>query len=123
MALTRRQLLKFTGTAGIAGCLMGCHSAPLTDRRQLILLPESREIALGLEAFDEVVMTEPVSQNLPLTQLVHRVGNRIADASGRLDYDWDFRLIADPTQNAFALPGGKVAIYEGILPVLSLIHI
>ena len=49
--------------------------------------------------------------------MVQRVGHRIADASGRRDYQWDFQLIASATQNAFALPGGKVAIYEGILPV------
>ena len=46
-----------------------------------------------------------------------QVGRRIATVANRNDYEWDFRQIAGPIQNAFASPGGKVAIYEGILPV------
>ncbi len=46
-----------------------------------------------------------------------RVGKRIAAVANRKDYQWDFRLIESETQNAFCLPGGKVAIYQGILPV------
>jgi predicted Zn-dependent protease len=50
--------------------------------------------------------------------LVTRVGSRIARATGRLDYRWEFKVIEDDRQvNAFALPGGKVAVYTGILPV------
>ncbi|MGI9515903.1 MAG: M48 family metallopeptidase [Pirellulaceae bacterium] len=80
-------------------------------------MPESQETALGLQAYNEIVSAETASQNMPLVQLVDRVGRRIADVSDRQDFNWEFRLIESPTQNAFCLPGGKVAIYEGILPV------
>ena len=60
---------------------------------------------------------EQLSSNGPMTDVVRRVGQKIANVAGRDDYDWQFQLIASPEQNAFCLPGGKVAIYEGILPV------
>lgn len=89
----------------------------MTGRKQLILMPESQEMSLGLQAYTETLAEQEESRNVPLTQLVSRVGKRIADVSGRTDFDWEFRLIASDEQNAFCLPGGKVAIYEGILPV------
>ena len=117
--LDRRRLLINAGLGGlgIAGCLGGCKSAPMTGRKQLILMPESQEMSLGLQAYNETLSEQEESRNVPLTQLVSRVGHRIADVSGRTDFDWEFRLIASQEQNAFCLPGGKVAVYEGILPI------
>src|SRR5205807_2393954 len=51
------------------------------------------------------------------TTLTTRVGRRIAEATGRADYQWEFSLIEDKQANAFCLPGGKVAVYTGILPL------
>lgn len=116
---TRREVLRSTAvamTAGIGFCC-GCQSTPYTNRKRIVLIPESREIALGATAFDETLAEERLSTDQRLTAMVKRVGTRIAKASGRSDYNWDFQLIGSETQNAFALPGGKVAIYEGILPV------
>ena len=82
-----------------------------------MLLPEGQELALGSQAFEETIASEQLSSNTRLAQMVKRVGQRIASASNRNDYQWEFQLIQSPTQNAFCLPGGKVAIYEGMLPV------
>ena len=82
-----------------------------------MLVPEAREISLGLQAYQETIAQETASSNSALVQMVKRVGQRIAAVSNRNDFDWEFNLIADAQQNAFCLPGGKVAIYEGILPV------
>lgn len=100
-----------------AALLCGCQTVLLTGREQLSLLPEEQEIRLGVIAFQEVLDTEPKSQNAHLTQMVERVGKRIASVAEREDYQWEFVLLARPNQNAFCLPGGKVAVYEGILPV------
>ena len=120
--VNRREALRRSAAAaatvafgGLSCC--GCQTAPFTNRRSLVLIPESREIALGATAFQETLAEENISSNQRLTEMVNRVGTRIAKASGRTDYGWEFKLIASATQNAFALPGGKVAIYEGILPV------
>ncbi len=116
--INRRDVLKqFAYLSGGLCVCGGCRTAPVTGRKQLILMPEGQEIALGSQAYQETLSNEPASKNTRLSNLVNRVGDRIAAVSGRNDYQWEFRLISSPTQNAFCLPGGKVAIYEGILPV------
>ena len=99
----------------VAAC--SCRATPVTGRRQLLLVPESQEVSQGLAAYHDVVSKEPPSRNREYVELVNRVGQRIADVAGRPDYEWEFRVIESPTQNAFCLPGGKVAVYEGIIPV------
>jgi predicted Zn-dependent protease len=116
--MNRRQCLRHLSIAtlaSLAGC--GCRSAPMTGRKQLLLMPEGQEVSMGAEAFHEMVDEEPVSQNARWVSMVERVGHRIAEQSDRPDFEWEFKVIASPTQNAFCLPGGKVAVYEGILPV------
>jgi predicted Zn-dependent protease len=122
MDMDRREMLKRTSLAtlgmtglGIANC--GCRTAPMTGRRQLMLVPEGKEITLGATAFEETVGSQPLSTNQHASEMLNRVGNRIAAVSGRSDYKWEFKLLASAEQNAFCLPGGKVAFYEGILPV------
>jgi len=95
----------------------GCRNTPVTGRKQLLIIPESQEIQMGIQAYEKVVSTENPSQDEQLAAMVDRVGQRLASVAGRPNYEWEFRLIDSPAQNAFALPGGKVAIYEGILPV------
>ncbi len=102
-------------TTSLAVC--SCRSTPVTGRRQLLLVPEKEEISQGLSAYQDVVSKEPPSTNRRYVELVNRVGRRIADVADRPDFAWEFRVIASPTQNAFCLPGGKVAVYEGIIPV------
>jgi predicted Zn-dependent protease len=69
---------------------------------------------MGLEAAQQVKETEPLSHDPALTARVRRVGGRIAAQTGR-DYDWEFNVIDEDVPNAFALPGGKVFVYRGLL--------
>ncbi|UCD71532.1 MAG: M48 family metallopeptidase [Syntrophobacterales bacterium] len=97
--------------------LLGCATAPLTGRSQLILIPESTEIALGLKSYSEILTKSKLSQDQQVLAMVKEVGNRIALAAHKPEYEWEFNVIQDDKMvNAFALPGGKVAIYTGILP-------
>jgi len=96
---------------------LGCRSAPVTGRKQMLLMPEDSEKTMGASAYQEVVAKEPPSQNRQYVDLVNRVGQRIAAVAGKPEYQWEFRVIASPQQNAFCLPGGKVAVYEGIIPI------
>jgi metalloendopeptidase OMA1, mitochondrial len=89
----------------------------MTGRKQLLMMPETQEVSLGQQTFADVTKESKESTNERFRELVSRVGHRIAAVSGRGDYQWEFKVLASDEQNAFCLPGGKVAIYEGILPV------
>lgn len=101
----------------VAMLLLGCRTTPITGRRQLLILPETQEINLGLSSYQQTLSTEKLSKNEAWAEVVRRVGTRIAEVAERPDYDWEFQLVDSPEMNAFALPGGKVAVYEGILPI------
>jgi predicted Zn-dependent protease len=97
--------------------LYGCATAPVTGRSQLILLSEQQEVSLGVKAYKEVLSQEKKSQDQKINAMVNKVGSRIAAVAEKPGYNWEFTVIdADDTANAFALPGGKVAVYTGILP-------
>jgi metalloendopeptidase OMA1, mitochondrial len=93
-----------------------CRKAPVTERKQLILIPESSEMKLGKDAFRKIIKESTLSENHALIEKVKKVGNRIAKASNRTNYKLEFIVIEDDsTVNAFCLPGGKIGIYTGIL--------
>lgn len=101
-----------------APLLAACYKAPVTGRSQFILISQSEENQMGLAAFQEVLKKETVSRNTQYNASVQRVGRRIAGVSDTPAYNWDFKVLEDDEQiNAFALPGGKVGVYTGILPV------
>lgn len=94
-----------------------CETVPYTGRSQLILLPESAELQMGLQSYQDVLKKAKPSRDVQANERLQRVGRRIAEATARTDYQWEFHLIEDKQVNAFCLPGGKVAVYTGILPV------
>lgn len=96
---------------------IACETVPTTGRSHLILLPEGTEVQMGIDSYRQVLQKSKVSTNAAATAQVERVGRRIAEATGRQDYRWEFKLLEDKQVNAFCLPGGKVAVYTGILPV------
>ncbi len=111
-------LLCAGSAAGALGSLSGCYKAPGTARDQFIYISPEKEIAMGVSAFRDILRSAPLSTNPETNDLVHRVGRRIADAANKPEYHWEFAVIEDPhTINAFCLPGGKVAVFTGILPI------
>ena len=103
----------------IAGAIaIACYKAPVTGRSQLIILSQSEENQMGIAAFQDVVKEEKISTNTNYNEAVKRVGTRIVGVADTPQYNWDFKVFDDDeTINAFALPGGKVGVYTGILPV------
>jgi predicted Zn-dependent protease len=95
----------------------GCETVPYTGRRQIQLVSPSEEAQMGVQSFKEIVGKSTLSTDAQANAMVQRVGSRIAAVTD-LGYQWEFRVIQDDKQaNAFALPGGKVAVYTGILPI------
>ena len=97
--------------------LISCATTPVSNRPTLILISKSQEIALGEQSYNKILKKEKVSENKKLNRIVQRVGNRIASVSHMPKLNWEIKLIESDQKNAFALPGGKIAIYTGILPV------
>ena len=106
---------------------VGCVTNPYTKRWQLLLIPQSYETSLGAQAYQDV-LSDPklkVSQDPAEEDPVQRVSARIIEAAKHSKYaesakqfQWDVTVIKDDkTKNAFALPGGKIAVYTGIFPV------
>jgi predicted Zn-dependent protease len=94
-----------------------CATTPISDRKSFILIPMSQEIALGKQAYKSALKGQKDFENAELIKLLRRVGNRIAQVSHLPKLDWEFRLIDSKEKNAFALPGGKVAVYTGMLEI------
>lgn len=114
----KRKILHFISLGLLCVLVVACQKAPGTARDQLIYISEEKEIAMGLSAFREVLKSAPLSKDPEITMMVNRIGRRIAKVANKPEYVWEFAVIDDDEQvNAFALPGGKVAVFTGILKV------
>jgi predicted Zn-dependent protease len=118
IVLAGRSLLGICLVGSSLSALTGCYRAPGTARDQLIFLSEEKEIAMGVSAFREVLRQARLNENPEINEMVHRVGQRIAAVANKPEYHWEFAVIQDDRViNAFALPGGKVAVFTGILKI------
>jgi predicted Zn-dependent protease len=88
----------------------------VTGRTQFITIPPSQDVALGAQALQEVKASEtPVLTSGPLVARAQRIGKRIPAISDKPDLPWEFVVIDEPVLNAWALPGGKVAMYREMM--------
>jgi predicted Zn-dependent protease len=95
--------------------IAGCATAPYTGRSQVILVSEGQEAALGDDAYRQSLRDSVITHDAEAERIVRKVGERIASAANKPEYKWEFTVINDPeTVNAYAVPGGKVAVYTGI---------
>ena len=112
--MMKRILVLFTLAAFT---LAGCYTNPVTGRKSLVLLSQGEEMTLGAESFATIRQKEKVSTDAAANARVQRVGQRIAQAVGSElpDAKWEFVVFESKDVNAFALPGGKVGVYSGLL--------
>ena len=106
-----------------------CQSVPLTGRKQLALIPQSQMMTSSARAYDAFIGTAKIIHNTPEARMVQRVGTRIQHAVERYmeehqlshqlkGYEWHYTLVDDEkSPNAFCMPGGKIVVYSGILPL------
>jgi predicted Zn-dependent protease len=118
MAMHSYQLRTVFAALAVAAGLTACATAPETGRSQLLLISPAQEAELGLQAFQEIKGEKRVVRTGSQATQLAQVGSRIARVAKVPDAQWEFVLFDDSkTANAFALPGGKVGVYTGILPV------
>lgn len=108
--------------------LGSCRTVPITGRQQLSLIPSEEVLSMSYNSYHEFLSKHKVITNTDDARMVKRVGQRIQhavetyfsqhDMADRLaGYEWEFNLVEDKNINAFCMPGGKVVVYTGILPV------
>lgn len=108
--------------------LAACSTVPVTGRKQLDLVPSDQLMAMSADQYQQFMSEHEVITGTAESQMVKRIGERISTAVENYlarqdkselvaDYNWEFNLVKDSSANAWAMPGGKVAVYTGILPV------
>lgn len=96
-----------------------CARNPVTGERELVLISESQEIELGRQAYEEALQSIGVVEDDALQAYVQRIGEELARESERPQLPWTFRVVEDPTPNAFALPGGFIAVTRGLMGLMD----
>ncbi|MBN2138151.1 MAG: M48 family metallopeptidase [Sedimentisphaerales bacterium] len=119
---------KFVAVCAFALLAVSCSQVAITGRQQLIMVPDSLMHSMSYQSYSEFLSQNKVSTNAQQVQMVKGVGLRIQQAVERYcaanglsdqiaGYKWEFNLIEDPAVNAWCMPGGKVVVYTGLLPV------
>ncbi len=123
----KQTLLIALATIILASC--GTTSVvPITGRKQRLSYTDEQMLGLALNEYKQYTVASKLSTNAANTAMVKRVGQRLANAvntyltqNGFADrvssFQWEFNLLAENQQNAFCMPGGKIVVYEGLLPV------
>ena len=113
----RRSILFAALIALVSG---GCSVNPVTGENQLILVSEGQEVQMGIQAYDPTKQSQGGEYDIDpaLTEYVQSVGNRLAAVSDR-ELPYEFAVLNNSTPNAWALPGGKIAINRGLLTELD----
>jgi predicted Zn-dependent protease len=102
----------------LSAILISCAVVAETGRRQILLVTPEAEMQLGLTEFEKMKGSIPISRDPEVNALVQRVGKRISAVAPLKNAQWEFVVFDQPkVPNAFCLPGGKVGIYTGILPI------
>ncbi|MEZ5403411.1 MAG: M48 family metallopeptidase [Bryobacteraceae bacterium] len=92
-------------------------TVPLTGRSQLVDMDRQQEAALGYQSYQQILRESAVMRSGREVDMVRSIGQRLAKVADDPGFEWEFNVIQDDQVNAFCLPGGKVAVYTGILPV------
>ena len=112
----------------LAVMFQACGSVPILGRKQLLLVPDQEVLTLSLQQYQDFLHNAPVEKNTPHARQVEQVGRRIATAvetffrnngyeSELKNFSWEFNLVKSKDVNAFCMPGGKIVVYEGLLPI------
>tara|TARA_B100000795_G_scaffold261524_1_gene238395 strand:+ start:163 stop:993 length:831 start_codon:yes stop_codon:yes gene_type:complete len=127
--MNRRKFLTFVGCGCSSLMINGCSTAPITNRRQLKIIPESKLNAKAAQIYEKVKEKEKLSDDKKTLNEIKNIGKRMEDSISQYFYkigindptanfQWEYILIDNKkVKNAWCMPGGKIAIYTGILPV------
>ena len=127
--MNRRKFLNYIGCGCYGALISGCSTAPITDRRQLKIIPESKLNAQAAQIYEKVKEKEKMSDDIKTLNEIKDIGKRMEESISEYFYrvgiddpttkfNWEYILIDNKkVKNAWCMPGGKIAIYTGILDV------
>ena len=127
--MNRRKFLSYVGCGCCGFFLNSCSSAPITDRKQLKIIPEAKLNAQAAAIYEKIKKKEKLSKDLKTLNNIKDIGKRMENSISeyfyqeKLDdptsnFDWEYILIENKkVRNAWCMPGGKIAVYTGILDV------
>jgi predicted Zn-dependent protease len=111
------RMLSLIAAAAMLLLVTGCQTVPETGRRQFNFMSPQQEMQLGFSEFDKMKKQVPISRDPAANALVQKVGQRVAAVAQLPGAQWEFVVFESKEANAFCLPGGKVGVYTGILPI------
>ena len=127
--MNRRKFLNYIGCGCCGVVFNGCSTAPITDRRQLKIIPESKLNYQAAQIYEKVKEKEKMSDDIKSLKEIKEIGKKMEDSISQYfskaaiddpttNFDWEYILIDnDKIKNAWCMPGGKIAVYTGILDV------
>jgi predicted Zn-dependent protease len=127
--MNRRKFLSYVGCSCGGFLLNSCSTAPITDRRQLKLIPESKLNAQAAQIYEKVKEKEKMSEDTKTLEEIKEIGKKMENSIAEyfytaklndptVNFDWEYILIDNKkVRNAWCMPGGKIAVYTGILDV------
>ncbi len=124
--MDRRKFLSYVGCSCCGILLPSCSTAPITERKQLKIIPESRLNSQAAQIFEKIKEKEKMSEDTDTLNEIKQIGKKMENSienyfsSNNLknptaNFDWEYILIEKETRNAWCMPGGKIAVYTGIL--------
>jgi len=127
--MNRRKFLSYISCGCCGFVLNACSTAPITERRQLKIIPESKLNAQAAEIYEKVKEKEKLITDTKQIDEIKEIGKKMENAIGEyfykeklndptVNFDWEYILIDNKkVRNAWCMPGGKIAVYTGILDV------
>ncbi len=127
--MDRRKFLTYVGCSCCGAVLNACTTAPITERRQLKIIPEAKLNAQAAEIYEKVKKKEKLSDDIKTLDEIKKIGKKMENAieeyflrenldDPTVNFDWEYILIDNKkVRNAWCMPGGKIAVYTGILDV------
>ena len=127
--MDRRKFLSYVGCGCCGFILNSCSTAPITERKQLKIIPEAKLNAQAAQIYEKIKDKEKMSKDTKTLNLIKEIGKRMENSIGEyfyqtklddptVNFDWEYILIDNKkVRNAWCMPGGKIAIYTGILDV------
>jgi predicted Zn-dependent protease len=126
--MNRRLNLTIIALCSVLWLQSSCTQVAITGRKQFNIVPDTMMNSMSLQSYNEFLTSNKLSSDTQKTRMVKDVGARIQKAvekycaennlSSRIqNYQWEFNLVEDPNVNAWCMPGGKVVVYTGLLPV------